>query len=100
MRAVCFQFMAQFMVVKNFAIEDNNHIAVWADQRLVAAFQVENAQARCAQGNKVGGESALMVGSAVRKGIKRRVEYAARQTFVNVRIPEDATHVSVIFFGQ
>jgi len=31
---------------------------------------------------------------------KRRVHHAARQAFADVRIPEDATHESVAFFGQ
>jgi len=51
-RAVGFQFEPQLMVIKYFAVEDDNHVAIRADQRLVAAFQVNNAQARRAQRDK------------------------------------------------
>ena len=42
----------------------------------------------------------LSIRPTMREGGKRRVHYAARQTFSDVRIPEDATHESVAFFGQ
>jgi hypothetical protein len=37
------------MVIEDFAVEDDDHIAVRTDQGLVTALQVENAQARGAQ---------------------------------------------------
>jgi hypothetical protein len=36
----------------------------------------------------------------MRERRKRLVHHAARQTFADVRVPEDATHESVAFFGQ
>jgi hypothetical protein len=87
-------------VIEYFAVEYDDHVAVRADQRLVAAFQVNNAQARCAQRDEFGLKSALVIRPTMREGGKRRVHYAARQTFSDVRIPEDATHESVAFFGQ
>ena len=36
----------------------------------------------------------------MRERRKRRVHHAARQAFADVRIPEDATHERVAFFGQ
>jgi hypothetical protein len=40
------------MVIEYFAVENDNHVAIRADQRLVAVFQVNNAEARCAQGDE------------------------------------------------
>jgi len=39
LRAVGFQFMAQFMVIEDFTIEDHDHIAIGADEGLVTARQ-------------------------------------------------------------
>ncbi len=51
-RARGFQFEPQLMVIKYFTVENDNHVAIRTDQRLVAAFQVNNAQAGCTQGDK------------------------------------------------
>ena len=48
-RAGSFQFYPQFMMIKYLAVEHDDHVAIRADQRLVAAFQVNNPQTRRAQ---------------------------------------------------
>jgi hypothetical protein len=100
LHAVGFQFMAQFMVIEDFAVEDHNHVAIGTDERLVTARQIEDAQAGGAERDQFCGKAALLVWSTVREGLKSRLHHATRQTFANVRIPKDATHGCVAFFGQ
>ena len=71
--AVGFQFKAQLVVVKDLTVEDHDHIAIRANQRLVATLQVENAQASSSQRNQFRGEAALMVRSAVHERIERSI---------------------------
>jgi hypothetical protein len=88
------------MVIENFAVEYDDHVAIRTDQRLVTAFQVNNAQARGAQRDEFRLKPALVVRPAMRERRKRRVHHAARQTSTDVRVPEYATHSGVAFFGQ
>ena len=63
-----FQLGAQFQVIVDFAIEDDYDVAILREDGLVAAFQVNNFQARCAQGANFGSEDALLVRAAMNKG--------------------------------
>ena len=60
-----FQLGAQFQVIVNFAVEDDHGIAILREDWLVAAFQVNNFQARGAQGANFGSEDALLVRAAM-----------------------------------
>ena len=63
-----FQFGAQFQVIVDFTVEDDNGVAVGRKDRLVAAFQVNNFQARGAQGADFGLEDTLLVRAAMDEG--------------------------------
>jgi hypothetical protein len=42
-KSLRFQLSAQFGVIENLTVEDNDNIAVRTKQRLVTALQIENA---------------------------------------------------------
>jgi len=79
-------------VIEYFTVEHNDHVAIGTDQRLVAALQVNDAQARGAKRDQFRLKAAMMVWPAVIEPAKSRLHHAARQTSADVRIPEDATH--------
>jgi len=60
-----FQFGAQFQVVVDFAVEDDYGVAIRREDGLVAAFEVDNFQARGAEGADFGAEDALLVRAAM-----------------------------------
>ena len=84
--------MAQLTVIENFAVEDDDHIAIRTDQRLVSARQVKNPEPGGAERNHFCDEAALMVRPTMHEGVECRLHYVIRQTFAYVRVPEDATH--------
>src|SRR5580700_7032599 len=63
-----FQFGAQFEVIVDFAVEDDYGVAIGRKDRLVAAFEVNNFQARGAEGADFGAKDALLVRSAMDEG--------------------------------
>ena len=63
--AARFQFRAQFLVVVNLAVEDDDRVAVFRGNGLVARGEVDDFQPRGAQGNQVRFENALLVRPAV-----------------------------------
>ena len=59
------QFVADFAVVVDFAVERDGGVAVVADDRLVAAGQIDDLQAHRAQGRDAAFEDAVLVGPAM-----------------------------------
>src|SRR5579871_5358944 len=96
--AAGFEFMPQLTVIENFTVEDDNHVAIGADQRLVATCQIKNPEPGGAERNHFRDEAALMVRPAVHEGVESCVHHAMRQTIADVSIPEDATHGIVCNF--
>src|SRR5579859_1331786 len=95
--AAGFKFQSQLMVIEDFAVKDYDHVAIGTDQRLVAALQVNDAQASCSKRDQLRLKAAMMVRPAVIEPAKSRLHHAARQTSADVCIPEDATHEGVSF---
>ncbi len=69
-----FQFAAQFEVIVDFAVERDHVRGVFADDRLIAAVQVDNFQAGGAQRDHRGLKDALLVRSTVDQAIHRAVD--------------------------
>ena len=63
-----FQFGAQFRMIVDFAIEDDYGVAVWREDGLVAAFEVNNFQAGGAERADFGAEDALLVRATMDEG--------------------------------
>ena len=63
-----FQLLAQLQMVVDFAVEDDDGVAVVGLDGLVAACQIDDLQAGRAQRAEIGTEDALLVGSAMGEG--------------------------------
>src|SRR5580692_12486315 len=63
-----FQFGAQFQVIVDFAVEDDYSVAIRREDRLIAAFEVNNFQAGGAKRADFGLEDALLVRAAMDEG--------------------------------
>ena len=66
--AEVFQFGAQLEVIVDFTVEDDCGVAIWRKDGLVAALEVNNFQARGAEGADFGLEDALLVRAAMDEG--------------------------------
>ena len=66
--AKAFEFPTQLEVVIDFAVEDDDGIAITREERLVARSEVENLQSGCAHRTQARVENSLLVGSAMRQG--------------------------------
>ncbi len=95
-----FKLVAQFIVIEDLAVEDNDHVAIRADQRLIAALEIEDAQSSCAERDQLRFKAALVIRPTVHQGVQRTVQNAVWQTCFDMRIPEDSTHILASFFGQ
>ncbi len=56
-----FQFAAQFLMVVDFAVEDDGHIAIFRQNRLIAVTEVDDLEPRRAHGADPGLEHTLLV---------------------------------------
>src|SRR4029077_19313536 len=59
---MAFEFEPQFMMIENLAVEDDDDVAVRADERLVSALEIENAQTGSSERYRIGFEAALWSG--------------------------------------
>jgi hypothetical protein len=62
------QLLAKFGVVIDFAVEDQDGIAIRAFERLVSAVEVDDAQTNGPEGDRLGLEEPLLIGSAMSQG--------------------------------
>src|SRR4051812_11876730 len=74
LQAFGFEFSAQFLVVVDLAIKDDDHVAVGAEHRLIAVRKIADAQANGAERNGFGGKRSGLVGTAMVKGGDSRRE--------------------------
>src|ERR1700685_3991081 len=63
-----FQFGAQFQVIVDFSVEDDDGVAILRKDRLITTFEVNDFQAGGAEGADFGAADALLVGSAMDEG--------------------------------
>jgi hypothetical protein len=63
--AARFEFRAHFQMVVNFAVEDDDGIAIRGENRLVAGIEVDDFQAGGAERDEVSLEHTLLVGAAM-----------------------------------
>src|SRR5262249_36309448 len=99
-RSLLLELLPHLPVIENLAVEDDHDIAIGADQGLVATLEVQNAETGRAERDQVGFKAPVMVRTAMIERFQGRIQDAAKQTFIYVRVPEDATHPVSAFFGQ
>ena len=63
--AQIFQLGAQFEVIVNLAVEDDSPVTILGENGLVAQLEVDDFQARSAEGKEIRGKDTLLVWSAV-----------------------------------
>jgi hypothetical protein len=80
-------------MVVNFAVKDDRRIPVVTQDRLVAAFQVDDLQAHCAQGRLAALEHAVLVGSAMRYGVGDPPGDTLAGDFTSLCKPSNSTHL-------
>lgn len=83
--AVRFQLRSQFAVIINFSVEDQNGFPVFAEHGLFAGVQVDDLQAYGAQGNLFRFIRALLVGAAMKQGIRGDANASALKNTIAVR---------------
>ena len=49
MKSLSFQFGTDLPMIEYLAVEDDNNVLVWTEERLVASLKIEDTQPRCAQ---------------------------------------------------
>ncbi len=59
------QLLAQRGVVINFAVEDDGGIAVFRAHGLVAAFEIEDPETDGPQGDEIGFEGPMLIGTSM-----------------------------------
>ena len=74
-----FQFPAQFQVIVDLAVEDDDGVAVFGHDGLIAALDVDNLQPRRAQRDGVGLKDALLVRTAMDDARNRILDAAGRR---------------------
>ncbi len=82
--AFALQLVAQLHEVEDFAVINNDGIAVFAENRLIAAGDVQDCQAGSAQRDLFALEFRLLIGAAMGDGIHRIGENTAWQRFTKV----------------
>src|SRR6202040_2657637 len=85
--AAGFEFRAQFAVVVDLAVEDQDGVAVVADHGLIAALQIDDLEAHRAQGNDWRFVDALLVRPAMNQGVRSRANSFGVEDTVAVRKP-------------
>src|SRR5713101_843863 len=66
-----FQFVSQFTVIVDLAVENDDRLAVFAEQRLLAGLQIDDLQAHRSQGNVRGFVCALLVRTPMNERVRR-----------------------------
>ena len=69
--AQSFQLAPDFEMVIDFAIEDDDRIAIFGKDRLVAVGEIDNLQPGGAQGTALGTENSLLIRAAMNKRLSR-----------------------------
>src|SRR5580698_8558700 len=101
--AELFQFGAQFQVIVDFAVEDDYSVAIQREDRLIAAFEVNNFQAGGAKRADFGLEDSLLVRARwTRVAAARRMRSESGDQFLWVKpaMPHKFQHSSVFGFHQ
>ena len=74
-----FQFAAQFQVIVDLAVEDDDGVAILGNDGLISARNVDNLQARRAQRDGFGLKDALLVRTAMNECRYRILDSAGRR---------------------
>ena len=84
---------AQFRVVVDFAVEDDDRIAVIGNDGLVAGFQVNNLETRRAERYEICFEDTLLVRPAVNERIRRGLNAACSRFVILLSEACDSTQL-------
>jgi hypothetical protein len=87
-----FQFPANFLVVVNLPVEGDSRVAIAADEWLVTAAKVDNLQAHGTKRRHAAFEYALLVGTAMREGLRDAMGYAPAHDPIETCKSRDTTH--------
>src|SRR5260370_13718334 len=91
--AVLIQVAAQFRMVVDFAVEDDDRIAVIGNDGLVAGFQVNNLETRGAERYEIRFKDALLVRPTVNEGIRRGLNAASSRLVILLSEACDSTQL-------
>ena len=92
--AALFQFPAQFQMIVDLAVEDDDGVAVLGKDGLIAALNVDDLQARRAQRDGLGFKDALLVRTAMDERRNRILDAAGRRGATSVRKAGNAAQFS------
>src|SRR6266478_5127402 len=92
---VRFQFGAQFPVVVNLAVEDQDGVSVFADHGLIARVKVDDFEAHGPQRNSLRFIRALLVRTSMNQRVGGRVNARAVEGTVSMRKPGYAAQMTV-----
>ncbi len=79
-----FQFAAQFQVIVDLAVEDDDGVAILGQDGLIAALHVDDLQPRRAQRDSLGLKDALLVRAAMDDARNRILDSAGRRGAASV----------------
>lgn len=73
------EFLTELDKIENLAVVNNDSITIFAENRLVAAGDVEDCEAGCAERHFFALEPGFLIRAAMGDGIDCAVEHAGRQ---------------------
>ncbi len=88
------QFTAQFEMIIDFAVEDDDGVAIVRYYRLISAFDIDNLEARRAQRNGFGFKNSLLVRTAVDNAGHRLLNAPGHRGAMSVRKAGNAAQSS------
>src|SRR5690242_3027738 len=71
MKSGSLQFRAEFLVIEDFPVEDQNHVSVRTPEWLITRFKIHNSQPRRTERHVGRGELSLMIRTAMGDRLKR-----------------------------
>jgi hypothetical protein len=89
-----FQFAAQFQMIVNLAVEDDDGVAVLGKDGLISALNIDNFQAGGTQRNGLGLKDALLVRTAMEKGRDGILDSPGRRGAMSMRKAHNAAQFS------
>ena len=92
-----FEFGTQFQVIVDFAVENDAPFAGVFENRLIAALEIDDFQARGATGEGFGGEGALLVGPTMTQGGKGLLNAPVRSESIFMRKTGNAAQAVPLF---
>jgi hypothetical protein len=91
--SVALEFLAQLDEIEYLAVVNDHGIAVGAEDRLIAAGNIQDGQPRRTQRNLVALEPRLLIRSSMGNRVHCVSQNAGRQSFTKVRKSRYATHL-------